>query len=83
MTSVVIPGNLRMDTMDKREQQQRERADKIWEDEGRVDGSHVDDWRRAEDQHEETEREADEEIKQEAAERTMKAKAPPVASGGQ
>ncbi|MBB3447094.1 MULTISPECIES: DUF2934 domain-containing protein [unclassified Rhizobium] len=41
-----------------REQQRRERAYKIWEDEGRPDGQHADHWRRAEEQHEATEKEA-------------------------
>jgi hypothetical protein len=44
--------------MEDREQKLRERAYKIWEDGGRIDGSHEDDWRRAEEQHQETEREA-------------------------
>lgn len=42
--------------MDK--EQQRERAYKIWEDEGRPEGLQEDHWRRAEDQHEATEQEA-------------------------
>lgn len=45
--------------MDDREQQQRERAYKIWEDEGRPEGAHDDHWRRAEDQHELTEQESE------------------------
>ncbi|MGE7368961.1 DUF2934 domain-containing protein [Neorhizobium sp. NPDC001467] len=45
--------------MDDREQQRRERAYKIWEDEGRPDGAHDDHWRRAEDQHELAEQESD------------------------
>jgi hypothetical protein len=44
--------------MEDREQKLRERAYKIWEDRGRIDGSHEDDWRRAEEQHQEAEREA-------------------------
>jgi len=40
-----------------RDQERRERAYKIWEDEGRPDGQHDDHWQRAEDQHEATERE--------------------------
>ena len=43
--------------MDK-DQDQRERAYKIWEEEGRPDGQHDDHWRRAEEQHEKTEEEA-------------------------
>lgn len=35
--------------MDDREQQRRERAYKIWEDEGRPEGAHDDHWNRAED----------------------------------
>jgi hypothetical protein len=45
--------------MNDREQQQRERAYKIWEDEGRPEGAHEDHWRRAEDQHELTEQQSD------------------------
>ncbi|WP_276120082.1 DUF2934 domain-containing protein [Pararhizobium qamdonense] len=45
--------------MDDREQQQRERAYKIWEDEGRPEGAHDDHWGRAEDQHELTEQESE------------------------
>ncbi len=41
-----------------RDQNRRERAYKIWEDEGRPEGRHEDHWRRAEDQHEATEQEA-------------------------
>ncbi len=37
------------------EQEQRERAYKIWENEGRPDGQHDDHWRRAEQPHETTE----------------------------
>ncbi|MGJ7038913.1 MULTISPECIES: DUF2934 domain-containing protein [Shinella] len=36
--------------MDDREQQRRERAYKIWEDEGRPEGAHEEHWRRAEEQ---------------------------------
>lgn len=36
--------------MDEREQKRRERAYKIWEDEGRVDGLHEDHWKRAGEQ---------------------------------
>ncbi|TNM61564.1 DUF2934 domain-containing protein [Aliirhizobium smilacinae] len=42
-----------------KEQQRRERAYKIWEDEGRLEGAHDDHWRRAEEQHELTEQESD------------------------
>lgn len=45
--------------MDDREQQRRERAYKIWEDEGRPDGAHEDHWKRAGDQHELTEQKSD------------------------
>ncbi|WP_105416400.1 DUF2934 domain-containing protein [Neorhizobium sp. T25_27] len=42
-----------------KEQQQRERAYKIWEDEGRPEGSHNEHWRRAEEQHELAEQESE------------------------
>ena len=45
--------------MSDREQRQRERAYRIWEDEGRIDGRHLDHWQLAEDQHEATEQVAD------------------------
>ena len=45
--------------MDDKEQKRRERAYKIWEDEGRPDGEHDDHWRRAEAQHELTEQESE------------------------
>lgn len=45
--------------MDNREQQRRERAYKLWEDEGRPEGAHEDHWQRAEDQHELTEQQSD------------------------
>lgn len=45
--------------MDDKEQSLRERAYKIWEDEGRVDGSHDDHWKRAEEQHSLTEQESE------------------------
>ncbi|KQV82131.1 DUF2934 domain-containing protein [Rhizobium sp. Root1220] len=41
-----------------REHEQRKRAYKIWEDEGRPEGQHEDHWKRAEEQHEATEEEA-------------------------
>ncbi len=37
--------------MEDRDQIQRERAYKIWEDEGRPEGAHEDHWKRAGDQH--------------------------------
>jgi hypothetical protein len=43
--------------MDK-DQDRRDRAYKMWEDEGRPEGLHEDHWRRAEEQHEQTEQEA-------------------------
>lgn len=45
--------------MDK-DQERRERAYRIWEEEGRPDGKHEDHWQRAEGQHAETERQAEE-----------------------
>ncbi|MDM9628555.1 DUF2934 domain-containing protein [Rhizobium sp. S152] len=45
--------------MDDNEQQRRERAYKIWEDEGRPEGAHEDHWRRAEGQRELTEQASD------------------------
>ena len=45
--------------MDDREQKHRERAYKIWEDEGRQDGVHEDHWKRADDQHQLAEQESD------------------------
>lgn len=45
--------------MDDKEQSLRERAYKIWEDEGRVDGSHDDHWKRAEEQDSLTEQESE------------------------
>lgn len=41
--------------MDDREQKQRELAYKLWEDEGRVEGGHLDHWQRAGEQFHETE----------------------------
>lgn len=46
--------------MDDKERQQRERAYKIWEDDGRPEGAHDDHWRRAEDHHEFVEQESEE-----------------------
>jgi pyrroloquinoline quinone (PQQ) biosynthesis protein C len=43
--------------MDDRDQKLREHAYKIWEDEGRPEGSHEDHWRRAEQQHGTSEKE--------------------------
>ncbi|SFB59296.1 Protein of unknown function [Rhizobium sp. NFR07] len=45
--------------MNESEQQRRERAYKIWEDEGRPEGAHEAHWRRAEGQHELTEQQSD------------------------
>jgi len=45
--------------MDNKEQQQRERAYKIWEDEGRREGAHEDHWRRAEEGGQFSEQQAD------------------------
>lgn len=42
-----------------KEQQQRERAYKIWEDDGREDGRHDEHWKRAEEQHELTEQQSE------------------------
>jgi hypothetical protein len=44
---------------EKNDEKRRERAYRIWEEEGRPEGRHLDHWQRAEDQHEDTEREAD------------------------
>lgn len=44
---------------DKNDEKPRERAYRIWQEEGRPEGRHLDHWQQAEDQHEETEREAD------------------------
>jgi hypothetical protein len=41
-----------------RDQDQRDRAYKIWEDEGRPHGQHDEHWRRAQEQHERTDQEA-------------------------
>jgi hypothetical protein len=45
--------------MEDNEQQRREQAYKIWEDEGRPEGAHENHWQRAEDQHELTEQESE------------------------
>lgn len=45
--------------MNEKEQQQRERAYKIWEDEGRPEGAHEDHWRRAQEQYELAEQASD------------------------
>lgn len=60
--------------MDDREQQRRERAYKLWEDEGRPEGAHDDHWKRAEDQHELTEQESDDvtKVNQEADDKSTK-----------
>ncbi|TIX90657.1 DUF2934 domain-containing protein [Rhizobium sp. P44RR-XXIV] len=52
--------------MDNSEESRRERAYRIWEEEGRPEGRDLDHWQRAEDQHEETEKEADEALAIEA-----------------
>ena len=52
--------------MDDNEDKRRERAYRIWEEEGRPEGRHADHWQRAEDQHETTEEEADKELEIEA-----------------
>ena len=41
--------------MDEKEQSLQEHAYKIWEDEGRIDGSHDEHWRRAEEHRKMTE----------------------------
>jgi hypothetical protein len=48
--------------MDDKDQKRRERAYKIWEDEGRPEGADLDHWQRAEDQHEATEAEVAAEV---------------------
>lgn len=45
--------------MTDKELQQRERAYKIWEDEGRQDGFHDVHWKRAEEQHERTDQQSE------------------------
>lgn len=45
--------------MNDYDQKRRERAYKIWEDEGRPEGAHDDHWRRAEEQHELTEQQSE------------------------
>ncbi|NTF46596.1 hypothetical protein A6U86_32810 [Rhizobium sp. AC27/96] len=52
--------------MDSSEENHRERAYRIWEQEGRPEGRHLDHWQKAEDQHEATEKEADEALAIEA-----------------
>jgi hypothetical protein len=54
-----MSGHQEETAMVDKEQQRRERAYKIWEDEGRPAGAHDDHWRRAEEQHELTEQESD------------------------
>jgi len=44
---------------DKNSDKRRERAYRIWEEEGRPEGRHLDHWQRAEEQHERTEQETD------------------------
>ncbi|MGV2102379.1 MULTISPECIES: DUF2934 domain-containing protein [unclassified Rhizobium] len=48
--------------MNDKDQKRRERAYKIWEDEGRPEGADLDHWQRAEDQHEATEAEVAAEV---------------------
>ncbi|MCQ1775819.1 DUF2934 domain-containing protein [Neorhizobium galegae] len=57
-----------------KEQQQRERAYKIWEDEGRPDGFHDQHWKRAEEQHELAEQESEDvtKVNQQADDRFAK-----------
>lgn len=57
-----------------KEQQLRERAYKIWEDEGRLDGSHKEHWRCAEEQHELAEQESEDvtKVNQEADDKFAK-----------
>jgi len=57
-----------------KEQQQRERAYKIWEDEGRPDGFHDQHWKRAEEQHELAEQESEDvtKVNQEADDKFAK-----------
>lgn len=45
--------------MTDNEEKHRERAHKIWEEEGRPEGRHLDHWQRAEKRHQETEQEVD------------------------
>lgn len=62
------------------EQARREKAYKLWEDEGRPEGRHLDHWQHAEDQHEATERAAEQEIDELASQKpTGKTKVPPTA----
>jgi len=57
-TEVISPQQ-REAVMNEKEQQQRERAYKIWEDEGRPEGAHEDHWRRAQEQYELAEQASD------------------------
>ncbi len=50
---------------EQNDEKRRERAYRIWEEEGRPEGRHLDHWQRAEEQHEETEREADKSVSSE------------------
>lgn len=45
--------------MNDKEQKLRERAYRIWEDEGRVDGLHDEHWRRATEEHDLSEQESE------------------------
>ena len=57
-----------------KEQQQRERAYKIWEDEGRPEGLHDEHWKRAEEQHKLAEQESEDvtKVNQEADDKFAK-----------
>jgi len=69
--------------MDNSEDKRRERAYRIWEEEGRPEGRHADHWQRAEDQHEATEKEADKELEIEVeAQKLLAGKKNKTASGG-
>ncbi|WP_412066924.1 DUF2934 domain-containing protein [Rhizobium sp. SYY.PMSO] len=46
-----------IDNEDENDGKRRERAYRIWEEEGRPEGRHLDHWQRAEEQHEHTEQE--------------------------
>ncbi len=66
--------------MNEKEQQQRERAYKIWEEEGRPEGAHEDHWRRAQEQHELAEQASDDvtKVNQEADDEFAKKDPKPV-----
>ncbi|NTJ66561.1 DUF2934 domain-containing protein [Agrobacterium rhizogenes] len=54
------------------EDKRRERAHRIWEEEGRPEGRHLDHWQRAEEQHERTEQEAESPTGQESGDPTAR-----------